>query len=90
MKIKWKFEEDREDIDEYGNLKSYYNDSEPWKKPDAKPNYYLQTLKIMLVLVLCGVLVVVGMALQDYYGYDWNRIPGIQIIRNILDQRIRI
>ena len=89
MKIKWKYEEDNEEFDKYGNLKPYYKDSEPWKKPDEKPNFYLQTFKIVLVLVLCVIMVIIGLTLQNYYGYDWNRIPGIQTIRSILNMRVR-
>jgi hypothetical protein len=89
MKIKWKFEEDSEEFDGNGNLKPYYKDSEPWKKPNEKPNYFLQSFKVLLVLVLCVTLVIIGLAIQDYYGYNWNQFPGVQAIRNILNIRVK-
>jgi len=85
MKIKWKFEEEREGTDEYGNLKPYYKDSEPWKKPGAKSNLFLNILLIILVLVLCGIVTAIA---TTHQGYDWNQAPGIRVIRGILNQRL--
>ena len=89
MDIKWKFQKDN-DSDEYGNLKSYYKDSEPWKKSNPKPNLFLQILKIVVAFVVCIVIIAVGFSLQEYYGYDWNHIPGIRAIREVLNQRLRM
>ena len=90
MRIKWKFEKENEDFDGYGNLKSYYKDSEPWKKTSPKPNIYHQILKVIFVLILCAVVILLGFSLQEYYGYDWNQIPGVRAIREVLNQRVRM
>ncbi|MCL1940325.1 MAG: hypothetical protein FWG09_00175 [Synergistaceae bacterium] len=86
MKIKWKFEEDVEDFDEHGNLKNYYKDSEPWKKQNSKPNYFLQVFLIILAVIVCLLVIVIGLS---YQGYDWNQAPGLRILREIVDLRLR-
>jgi len=86
MKIKWKFEEEKGDFDEYGNLKNYYKDSEPWKKQDRKLSIFLQVLLIILAMAVCGAVIVIGFSLG---GYDWNQMPGIQVIREMINIHIR-
>ena len=84
MKIKWKFEEENKSTDEYGNLKSYYKNSEPWKKPRPGQNIFIQILEIILALVICGVIVIVA---ANFKGYDWNQ-SGFRFIRDVLTQNL--
>ena len=84
MKIRWKFLEDKEEIDKYGNLKSYYRESEPWKKPRPRPNYFLQVLKIIIALAVFGIIVLIALSFQPY---DWNEAGIIRIIRDTIHQR---
>ena len=86
MKIKWTFEENKEVTDEYGNLKSYYKNSEPWKKPIPKKNTFLQISKILIVLVVCSILVFISM---NYQGYDWNQ-SGVRVIRDVVIKHLGI
>jgi ABC-type lipoprotein release transport system permease subunit len=86
MKIKWKFEDNDKNADEYGNLKTYYYDSEPWKKQNHKPGIILQILKIMLAIVACGIIILIAFS---YNGYDWNQ-SGFKVIRDVVAQRLGI
>ena len=86
MKIKWKFEEEREEFDENGNLRPYYKDSEPWKKPYNKPNLYIQIFEIIIAVVLCAVLIILA---SSYEGYDWN-MSGFRYIRDVVVQHLRM
>ena len=79
MKIKWKFLEEQENADKYGNLKTYYKDSEPWKKPSRRPNFILQILKIAAAIVVFAVIVIMAL---NFQAYDWNEAGIIRIIRD--------
>jgi type IV secretory pathway component VirB8 len=85
MRIKWKFMEEREETGEHGNLKNYYKDSEPWKKPRPKPNLFLQILKVILVIAVFLVIIIAALSIK--VGYDWNEAGIIRIMRNIIIQR---
>ena len=82
MKIKWKFEE--ESSDEYGNLKSYYSEPEPWKKPKERPHVFTQIIKIMFSLVICGIIIVIAFS---FSGYDWNQ-SGFRYIKEVVIQKL--
>jgi hypothetical protein len=86
MKIKWKFEEEDKATDEFGNLRSYYKDSEPWKKHNSRPYFFLQIIKVLFALVICGIVVVLAFS---YQGYDWNE-SGLRFIRDIVIQKLGI
>jgi hypothetical protein len=84
MKIKWKFEEEDKALDEFGNLKSYYKDSEPWKKQKSRPYFLLQIIKILFALVICGIVIVLAFS---YQGYDWNE-SGFRYIKEVVIQKL--
>jgi hypothetical protein len=84
MKIKWKFEEHNEDADEYGNLKPYYNETEPWKNLKIKPNYFLQFLKIMVAIVIFCLIVII---VSKYQSFEWNEYGVFRQIRHLMYQR---
>lgn len=86
MKIKWKFEEEEKTVDEYGSLKSYYKDSEPWRKRIRRPHIFVQFLIIVLAMLICGIVVLMSF---NYQGYDWNQ-SGFRYIKDIVIQKINV
>ncbi|MCL2146806.1 MAG: hypothetical protein FWH52_03265 [Synergistaceae bacterium] len=78
MRIKWKFEDN--------GPKSYYKNSEPWKKQSPKQSILYQILKIILAIVACGIIIIVAFS---YQGYDWNQ-SGFRYIRDIVAARLGI
>jgi len=84
MRIRWKFLEEREKFDKRGNLRTYYKDSKPWKKPRSRPSFFLQALKISAAIIVSGIIVIMAL---NFQAYDWNESGFIRIIREIIRQR---